>query len=123
MRPHFFPFTEPSVEVDVSCFNCTGGVTADGQRMASASSRIDEDAETVTFVFPRAIPQGMATLHINFHGILNKNLKGFYQSQYKAADGSTSRVFLQLSGYHGFAVVDFKTHKEVARIKVRELFR
>jgi phenylalanyl-tRNA synthetase alpha chain len=32
MRPHFFPFTEPSVEVDVSCFNCTAGVTADGQR-------------------------------------------------------------------------------------------
>jgi phenylalanyl-tRNA synthetase alpha chain len=32
MRPHFFPFTEPSVEVDVSCFNCAGGVTADGQR-------------------------------------------------------------------------------------------
>ena len=23
LRPHFFPFTEPSVEVDVSCFNCT----------------------------------------------------------------------------------------------------
>ena len=22
LRPHFFPFTEPSVEVDVSCFNC-----------------------------------------------------------------------------------------------------
>ncbi len=32
MRPHFFPFTEPSVEVDVSCFNCKQGVTADGQR-------------------------------------------------------------------------------------------
>ncbi len=32
LRPHFFPFTEPSVEVDVSCFNCTGGVTADGSR-------------------------------------------------------------------------------------------
>ncbi len=32
MRPHFFPFTEPSVEVDVSCFNCTGGITADGER-------------------------------------------------------------------------------------------
>ncbi|HEX8977815.1 MAG TPA: phenylalanine--tRNA ligase subunit alpha [Solirubrobacteraceae bacterium] len=32
MRPHFFPFTEPSVEVDVSCFNCSGGVRADGQR-------------------------------------------------------------------------------------------
>jgi phenylalanyl-tRNA synthetase alpha chain len=32
MRPDFFPFTEPSVEVDVSCFNCTAGVTADGRR-------------------------------------------------------------------------------------------
>ena len=24
MRPHFFPFTEPSAEVDVSCFFCKG---------------------------------------------------------------------------------------------------
>jgi phenylalanyl-tRNA synthetase alpha chain len=32
LRPHFFPFTEPSVEVDVSCFNCADGVTADGAR-------------------------------------------------------------------------------------------
>jgi phenylalanyl-tRNA synthetase alpha chain len=24
LRPHFFPFTEPSVEVDVSCFHCEG---------------------------------------------------------------------------------------------------
>ncbi len=32
LRPHFFPFTEPSVEVDVSCFNCTDGVTETGER-------------------------------------------------------------------------------------------
>jgi phenylalanyl-tRNA synthetase alpha chain len=32
LRPDFFPFTEPSVEVDVSCFNCVGGVTSDGRR-------------------------------------------------------------------------------------------
>lgn len=25
LRPHFFPFTEPSAEMDVSCFNCDGG--------------------------------------------------------------------------------------------------
>lgn len=25
MRPHFFPFTEPSAELDVSCFACDGG--------------------------------------------------------------------------------------------------
>lgn len=32
LRPHFFPFTEPSVEVDVSCFNCRDGVAAGGAR-------------------------------------------------------------------------------------------
>ena len=32
MRPHFFPFTEPSVEVDVSCFRCRDGYLADGSR-------------------------------------------------------------------------------------------
>jgi YVTN family beta-propeller protein len=31
-------------------------------------------------------------------------------------DGSTSRMFVQLSDTHGFAVVDFKTHQETARI-------
>jgi phenylalanyl-tRNA synthetase alpha chain len=32
MRPHFFPFTEPSVEVDVSCFACVRGILPDGSR-------------------------------------------------------------------------------------------
>ncbi len=33
LRPHFFPFTEPSVEVDVSCFHCGGrGFLGDGAR-------------------------------------------------------------------------------------------
>ncbi len=33
------------------------------------------------------------------------------------ADGSGRRIFLQLSGTNGFAVVDFATHKEIERIK------
>ncbi len=33
LRPHFFPFTEPSVEIDVSCFRCNGtGHLKDGSR-------------------------------------------------------------------------------------------
>jgi phenylalanyl-tRNA synthetase alpha chain len=33
MRPHYFPFTEPSVEFDVSCFACDGsGKLGDGSR-------------------------------------------------------------------------------------------
>jgi phenylalanyl-tRNA synthetase alpha chain len=33
LRPHYFPFTEPSVEVDISCFVCGGtGVLPGGGR-------------------------------------------------------------------------------------------
>jgi phenylalanyl-tRNA synthetase alpha chain len=32
LRPHFFPFTEPSVELDVTCFNCEKGFLRDGSR-------------------------------------------------------------------------------------------
>jgi phenylalanyl-tRNA synthetase alpha chain len=32
LRPHYFPFTEPSVEVDVSCFACDGSGAVEGER-------------------------------------------------------------------------------------------
>ena len=32
LRPHYFPFTEPSVEFDVSCFMCSNGRLEDGSR-------------------------------------------------------------------------------------------
>ena len=32
-------------------------------------------------------------------------------------DGSTRRMYVQLSNYHGFAVVDFEKRKEISRIK------
>ena len=32
-------------------------------------------------------------------------------------DGSTKNIFVQLSGFHGFAVVDFATRREVARVE------
>jgi phenylalanyl-tRNA synthetase alpha chain len=32
LRPHFFPFTEPSIELDVTCFNCRQGFLRDGSR-------------------------------------------------------------------------------------------
>src|ERR687894_1398808 len=32
LRPHFFPFTEPSIECDVSCFRCADGFLRDGSR-------------------------------------------------------------------------------------------
>jgi len=37
------------------------------------------------------------------------------------ADGSTKRMFVQLSDLNGFAVVDFATHKELRRIELPKL--
>ncbi|HEV3139075.1 MAG TPA: beta-propeller fold lactonase family protein [Vicinamibacterales bacterium] len=37
------------------------------------------------------------------------------------ADGSTMWLFAQLTGFNGFAVVDFATHKEINRIKNPDL--
>jgi YVTN family beta-propeller protein len=34
------------------------------------------------------------------------------------ADGSTKRLFVQLSNFHGFAIVDFQQRKEVGRIEL-----
>jgi YVTN family beta-propeller protein len=39
----------------------------------------------------------------------------------KNADGSTKRIFAQLSEFNGFAVVDFATHKEVSRVTLPPL--
>ncbi|MGH6796936.1 MAG: hypothetical protein ACREDI_00940 [Roseiarcus sp.] len=36
-------------------------------------------------------------------------------------DGSTKRIFVELSGFHGFAIVDFATRKEVERIRLPDL--
>ena len=36
-------------------------------------------------------------------------------------DGSTRRMFVQLSNLHGFAVVDFKERKEVSRVTLPEI--
>jgi YVTN family beta-propeller protein len=37
------------------------------------------------------------------------------------SDGSTRRIFIQLSELNGFAVVDFVTHKEVTRIELPKI--
>jgi YVTN family beta-propeller protein len=39
----------------------------------------------------------------------------------KNPDGSTRRMFVQISNYHGFYVVDFATRKELSRVKLPDL--
>ena len=39
----------------------------------------------------------------------------------KNADGSTRRIFMQLSGFHGFCIIDFETRREIGRIALPEV--
>src|SRR3972149_1160590 len=60
---------------------------AAGGSVAASRIETDEDAETTTFSFDRSLPTGPATLHLQFTGILNDQLRGFYRSRYTGADG------------------------------------
>jgi phenylalanyl-tRNA synthetase alpha chain len=61
MRPHFFPFTEPSVEFDVSCFQCEGtGSLADGARCN--------------------LCKGIGWIEVGGAGMVDPNVLGFVES-------------------------------------------
>ncbi len=55
-------------------------VTAGGNTQ-TASVSLDADKEQATFTFAQQIPAGKATLHIDYTGILNNELRGFYLSR------------------------------------------
>jgi phenylalanyl-tRNA synthetase alpha chain len=61
MRPHFFPFTEPSVEFDVSCFQCEGtGELAEGERCN--------------------LCKGIGWIEVGGAGMVDPNVLGFVES-------------------------------------------
>jgi phenylalanyl-tRNA synthetase alpha chain len=61
MRPHFFPFTEPSVEFDVSCFQCEGtGELAGGGRCN--------------------LCKGIGWIEVGGAGMVDPNVLGFVES-------------------------------------------
>jgi phenylalanyl-tRNA synthetase alpha chain len=71
LRPHFFPFTEPSVEVDVSCFNCTDGITADGQRCGLCKGTAWIEILGSGMVDPGVLE------HVRTHGYDPEEVQGF----------------------------------------------
>ncbi len=80
-------------------------VTPDGKHVVSGSipgrmlTVIDAATETIAW----ELPTSAGVRPITFE---------------QKPDGSTSRIFLQLSDYHGIAVVDFATRKEVSRFEM-----
>ncbi len=77
-----------AAELDVSSARVE---TADGELPAERIA-YDEENERLTLGFPGRVPAGAATLHIEFTGVLNDQLRGFYRSVYTAADGSERRL-------------------------------
>ena len=92
-----------SIPVDGSVHNVF--VTPDGRYAISGS--IENKAATVI---------DLATEHAAWEVKFDRAVRPMAFE--KNEDGSTSRIFVQLSGFNGFAVVDFAKRAEVARIKL-----
>ena len=67
------------------------GVTLhrNGSSIAAHSIALDADRETATLDFGRTLPPGKARLEMQFTGILNDRLVGFYRSEYQAPNPET----------------------------------
>jgi phenylalanyl-tRNA synthetase alpha chain len=61
MRPHYFPFTEPSVEFDVSCFQCDGSGRLDGGERCK-------------------LCKGIGWIEVGGAGMVDPNVLGFVES-------------------------------------------
>ena len=60
--------------------------TADG-KVREGRVNLDTENERATLSFAEPVPAGRGDLQIQFSGILNDKLHGFYRSTYKGADG------------------------------------
>ncbi len=61
---------------------------ADGKSQRGASIRSDQELERATISFPDEIAPGHYTLSMDFDGILNDKLRGFYRSYYTDGGGT-----------------------------------
>ena len=74
---------EPSSSITLNSIEITFQsveISAEGARQTATVS-LDKQKEQATFTFPHELPSGKATLHIQYTGILNNELRGFYLSE------------------------------------------
>ena len=71
LRPHFFPFTEPSIECDVSCFNCRDGSLRDGSRCPLCKGTAWIEILGAGMVDPNVFE------HVREHGYDPERVQGF----------------------------------------------
>lgn len=79
--------------------------------------RLDEANERATFTFPQTLTPGRWQLALQFSGILNDKLHGFYRSTYKDANGQekilASTQFESTDARRAFPCWDEPAHKAV----------
>lgn len=98
LQPNFETFTfTGSVAIDLLIKKHTKDVVLHGKELeikhayvsqnkkTTPTSKIlyNDKNETVTFSFPSGIKSGKTKLHIEFSGILNDKMRGFYRSKYE----------------------------------------
>ncbi|KAG0022145.1 hypothetical protein BGZ80_000958 [Entomortierella chlamydospora] len=90
------------VEIDIDIHEATKTIQINTKELTLVYGRVDigeatyeaiettfdEDRETTTLTFDSELPKGTAVLNINYTGILNDKMAGFYRSSYKDADGN-----------------------------------
>ncbi len=67
-------------------------LSAHDVELVSAAPVLEEGYETATFAFSTPLPVGKATVSIDFSGVLNDQLRGFYRSTYVDSDGRTHTI-------------------------------
>ena len=55
---------------------------SNGSKVASSKVELCEEKELATITFDEALKVGDGKLHIDYTGVLNDKLKGFYRSKY-----------------------------------------
>src|SRR5262245_46619174 len=75
--------TEPSTTVTLHAaeINFSRVTITSGGRTQTARVTLDEVSQTATFTVPEPIGEGKATIQIDYSGILNDKLRGFYISK------------------------------------------
>ena len=105
-----------AVELDIHSVE----LLRDGKPSLEAEVTTDEKAETVTFDFGEDISIGPARLEIDFTGILNDKLRGFYLSQYDGPDGQPQKLattqFEATDARRAFPCWDEPAHKATFQV-------
>ena len=83
---------EPTARITLNAAELEiGGVALrrNGSSTTPHSISLDADTETTTLDFGRILSPGKAQLEMNFTGVLNDRLVGFYRSEYQDSEGQT----------------------------------